>query len=308
MKRQILLLLTAVLLFCGTTFSQPVQKLTPEIKKWLNAYYDAQETSDAAKGIAALTELIAADPHYAPYYSARASIRIYQKDTSIQRIIDDLSAAIENDSNNIEYYKNRANYYFSLAGETFAMAGARDCNKILSLDSTYFTAYQQLHTFYISRDAKAASAVRWQSQTEMQKLVEKDSMQAENWFHLAQAYSLQEDAYESKANKDRALNYYSRAIELDSTQYKYYWERAMKYYWYKKDYASCLKDIQRILQLNSVYIYYEYESLCYEKLGKKSLALEAVNTGLNIYPGQPNLLEQKSHLEKKRKTSKRHHD
>lgn len=297
--RCIFLSFTLMLLLGSKVFAQPVQKMTPEIKELLNSYYFSIETADQQMALTALTALIAADSTFSPYYAARASVNIYRKHSDTSSIIQDLSKAIQFDSENTTYYKNRAKYLWQTGREVNMAAAASDYHTILKVDTFYLEAYENLYYYYTTsseRSKQTARKIEKSAQNALSLEVENNPFTAESYYRLSKTYCLRPLDNFPKRHLKKALAANSRAIALDSTVSKYRFDRAMLYYLNKKDYHSAISDLDYLIANYPSSSAYYFKAFCLQKLNRTEDALAIIELGLLQFPADLSLIMLKNEI------------
>jgi tetratricopeptide (TPR) repeat protein len=297
--RCIFLSFTLTLLFGSKVFAQPVQKMTPEIKQLLNNYYFSIETADQQKALTTLTALIAADSTFSPYYAARASVNIYRNHSDTASIIDDLSKAIQYDTANTTYYKNRAKYLWQSGREVNLAAAVSDYYTILKVDTFYLEAYENLYTYYTTSNARSkqtARKIEKSAQNALSLEVQNNPFTAESYYRLSKTYCLRTVDNFPKRNLKKALAANTRAIALDSTVSKYRYDRAMLYYFNKKDYEAAISDLDNLIANFPSSSAYYYKASCLIKLKRTEDALAIIELGLLQFPADLSLIMLKNEI------------
>jgi tetratricopeptide (TPR) repeat protein len=152
--------------------------------------------------------------------------------------------------------------------------------KAIQVDPHYASAYAGLSEAYMDLydHFERTENLLTQAQETALKALSMDSSLSDAHATLAQAYlhkDLSEKAYESG----------KKAIELDPNSFICYWILGRIYFSNRK-FAEALELHKRVAVLNpDFYTAYSDIRMCYEKLGLKEKAKEAVIKALEFYPG-----------------------
>ncbi|AEE14921.1 Tetratricopeptide TPR_1 repeat-containing protein [Thermodesulfobium narugense DSM 14796] len=101
---------------------------------------------------------------------------------------------------------------------------------------------------------------------------------------------------EETGNIDTAINFYTKAIEINSHVPKFYFGRAIDYYLEKK-YDQSLEDVDNAIKLEPRSEYFLFKASLEQSNGKIDDALSTINSAYKLYPNSLQILEFKSSLE-----------
>ncbi len=213
------------------------------------------------------------------------------------------SALIELNENEKDYYFHRGSLMHREGGEENFKKALIDFEKVISLDSFYFPAYEHVQTYYFYHDAKKSAKTRKVMRRKMEEAVDLDSSNAYYWHWLGQAWDICNHSSGAKIPIEKLLDCQNRAIELDSTVGGFYWQRGLIFYDLQKN-DECIYDMTKANSSNASTIYITYISLCYERKGNLEKAMQVLDDGLKIFPDHFQLVHAKKELSKKMKTKK----
>jgi len=226
--------------------AQQTQLMTPEIRGYLNAYYDAIETSDPQKGLIALNNLIAADPGYANYYGARASVLAAIDTIDKTRILQDLNRAVELDSINPAHREQRYAFTQTIGTDVMRMLSLLDIVRLIEHDSLNSDHYFSWYHLAPVTDTALLATIRARSIQSAYAQVLQFPDSAQYWYVLAQAYLLGDEILPEE-DLLLAQAYLTQAIEI-SPQRDFLIARARLYVSQHGDIAAALTDYRKALQ------------------------------------------------------------
>lgn len=276
------------LLFFGFAYvsgnGQQVQKMTPEIKQQLNAYYSALETADKEKALLALSSLIQLDPDYANYRGARASVYMAKGNVPYDTIIQDLNACILLDPDNLQWRQQRVQYCLQIGTDKNKSIAVTDLKRIVKLDSNAIDARFTLYPFIAPAHPLTADSLRENIIRLSYSLASNKPDVAANWYYLAKVHLINADAIKEE-DILLAFGYVNKAIAIDPMQWDYLKFRSHLFITYRNDFASAAKDLQQsvIIHPNGD----DYAALVQALLtsNNKSAAREAWEKGIMLFPG-----------------------
>lgn len=279
------LLITGAMFCALQAYGQVQQQMTPQIKQYLVAYYDAVERSDPQKAIQALTLLITADPNYPNYYGARASVLESLPDIPIDSILQDLDRAVTLDSTNTQWLAHRADLRLRIGTDQMRMAAYNDMWMVIKNDSTdLHSRIQYLAFARINDTLRAAQIFREAESLAFQKTVAQPD-QAENWYQLALVYTTYPERIDGEM-LIKILGALNTATQLDPDNVTYYTLRADVYAKYMSANSQlAISDYQYVLGLSpsrKVYIKLAQAQLA---AGLQSDAKATLQQGLLLHPG-----------------------
>ncbi len=276
----------------GLTFKYPIDTF---YKRRADLYKKIHKNDEALQDY---TKVIELNPSAENYHNR--SIFFYEiKDYS--STINDITSSARIEPQNIEHYEFRA-YINEVHFKEYELA-VNDYQKIISIDSTYLSAYKRLA--WVFHDlGKFEEAVDYCS---------KGIKIANNKTQADFLYIARAEFYRRKKKNKEALHDYSKAIELNPSAL-YYYQRSLFffeenefkkfiedlnnsikldtnnidyiktrifYYQKSKEYEKAISDYNRILKIDSTYsyAYLEMGSL-YEMLGETQKAKNCYNLGI----------------------------
>ena len=293
MKALTLVILT--LICCGPLHGQSVQKMSPEIRTQLNAYYDALERADPEKAIQALTQLIALDPTYQHYYGARASVLENMPGISLDSVLKDLDMAVQLDSGSTKWLTHRLDIRLAAETDVFRIQAIQDMQLLSAQHALTISNY--LAYIYYARlcDTTLLPHVYEQAiATAFQQLTSKPDIAA-NWYQLAQVYASIPERMDAE-KQIQLIAALDKAIVLDPAQPDYFVLRGDIHYQFTHNYKQASSDYATASSLSSsprIYARWAQALLAAQQMDE---AKQVVNTGLLLYPGNYTLKSlQKEH-------------
>jgi tetratricopeptide (TPR) repeat protein len=319
-----LLILFFAIITCGDLFAQKPAPFSNE-DPLLISYNNAIRNNDFVLVLSISEEMIKRTPQNAEIYFRRG--RIYEHlfrvgvasahsspkktdSTSISYEINSqrnrdsarinyTRAIILNDSN-AEYYFTRGMFFYDQLGEDNFKLASYDFIETIHLDSFYYPAYKNLSTYYYFHDAPKGSKYRVLAKRQMERAVKKDSLNGEYWYWLGQANFDCKVNSKIKIGKDEELNCYNKAITLGYNTADCFFQRGLIYY-FSKEYASCIDDMRKAIQISDWIVYREYIINCYEAMGENDKAMNEIDQAIFLNPNFELLQKMKADLAKKMK-------
>jgi tetratricopeptide (TPR) repeat protein len=183
------------------------------------------------KVIENLTKAIELNPNEAAAYNNRGNT--YSDKKEYDKAIADYNEAIELNPNYAAAYNNRGSAYYDKTEYDKAIA---DCNKAIELDPKYATAYNNRGNAYRNKKKYDHAIADYNKAIELNP---KD----------AAAYNNRGNTYSDKKEYDKAIADYNKAIELDLKYVVAYYNRGSAYY-DQKEYDKAIADYNKAIEFN----------------------------------------------------------
>jgi tetratricopeptide (TPR) repeat protein/S1-C subfamily serine protease len=266
---------------------------------------------DYAKAIEYFTKAIEAEPDFAKVYAMRGLV--YAKQGNRQKFTEDLERALRLQPDNGELYQYRGNGYFALKEK---QKGIDDFDKAISLDP------ESVHKYYNSRgfglnvtrgDAYFQIGEKQKGIDDYDKAISLDPESAHKYYNLrgvelnkledyegalrdynkaieltpdnALYYSHRGDAYFQIGEKQKGIDDYDKAINLNR-------ESAHKYYNWRgvelnklEDYEGALRDYNKAIELTpDNALYYSNRGDAYFQIGEKQKGIDDYDKAISLDP------------------------
>lgn len=283
-----------------------------EAQEWFEKGNAYGGNKDFDKAIEAYGKAISLNPKYSEAYFIRGYV--YADKEQYEAAIRDYSKVIELTPSSSVAYNNRAHAYRPLGQYDKAIA---DCNKAIELDNTYLLPYFNRARAYegkgdfdkaikdykivIEHDPMGESAKTAQSQIEVlpgiiiaqgdifsgkenyDKAIELYTKAIELSPENAEAFFSRGDSYAALDDNDKAIADYSKVITIEPKNARVSYRRALLYFKQEK-FDRAIRDFSEVIKLDKKYIVAYYRrGRSYEEKGEMDKALGDYRKAIETY-------------------------
>lgn len=300
MKRKLFL---GLLMLCAASALAQISRPQPGSEEYemlviLQTQYSKQYNNGDLKGASeTLLKMSALAPADAHIHILRSTLFVERGNYFPDTAIAEITKAIAIDSTVPEYYFERGKLIWFLPGKDSHAKAANDYHKAVAVDSFFYPAIQKLWIYYFGiNNTQKASKYRKLGLRKMQESIKVDSLSAQKWGWLAQAWTDYLSYTSTKVTHDTVVYCYTRAIALAPYNCNYYFERS-HYHKYEDGCKKSIADLEKAIELcPSPFYFISMAALYAQRVKDKPKAIEILDQGLLLFPDNERLLDYKRSL------------